>query len=208
MKAHLKYFVLSLMFFALPASAQDRAVDDVEGATQFIQDLATQTIDVLNDTTLNAKERYTKFRTLFAEATDTRTLTRFMLGKNIRTVIKEGHLNAYQKAVEDYIISEFEEQIQLIGFESVTVILTRPAKGNRGELIIRTNIDVKEGDDFEADWRVKKVKGVFSILNIEVLGYNFAVAGRQLFQSRIKNLGLEGHLAELDKEYGHRYLGE
>ncbi len=201
MRASLKYLIISLMFITNPVIAQDRAVDDIDGSSQFIQTLGNQTIGILGDTTLNSDDRYSSFRTLFAEATDINTLTRMLLGRHYRTVVKQGHLEAYKKSVEDYIISEFEEQIQLIGFDSVEVIGTRPAKGKRGELIVRTDIKVIEGDDFQADWRVQKKKGKFSIINVTVLGYNFAVSGRQLFQSRIKELGIPGHIAELEKEY-------
>lgn len=201
MRASLKYLIVSFMFITYPVIAQDRAIDDIDGSSQFIQNLGNQTIGILGDSTLNSDERYSNFHSLFAEATDISTLTRMLLGRHYRTVVKQGHLEAYKKSVEDYIISEFEEQIQLIGFESVEVVGTRPAKGKRGELIVRTDIKVTDGDDFQADWRVQKKKGEFSIINVTVLGYNFAVSGRQLFQSRIKELGITGHIAELEKEY-------
>lgn len=208
MKAILKYVILSVMFITYPVTAQDKAIDDIEGSSQFIQDLGNRTIDILGDTTLTADDRYTKYRTLFSKATDINTLTRTLLGRHYRTIVKQGHLGAYQKSVEDYIISEFEEQIQLIGFDSVEVVGTRPAKGKRGELIVRTDIKVTNGDDLQADWRVQKKKGIFSIINVTVLGYNFAVSGRQLFQSRIKELGIEGHLAELEQEYARKSFGK
>ncbi len=208
MKAKMKYLFMALMFIAYPVTAQDRATDDTAGSSEFIQNLGNQTIGILGDTTLNADERYLTFRDLFSKATDINTLTRMLLGRHYKTVVSKGHLDAYQKSVEDYIISEFEEQIQLIGFNSVEVTDTRPAKGDRGELMVRTKIKVKKGDDFEADWRVQKKKGVFSIINVTVLGYNFAVSGRQLFQSRIKELGIEGHLAELKQEYAHKSFGK
>lgn len=201
MRANLKYLIVSFMFITYPVIAQDKAVDDIDGSSQFIQTLGNQTIEILGDSTLNPDERYTSFRTLFSEATDINILTRTLLGRHYRTVVKQGHLEAYKRSVEDYIISEFEEQIQLIGFDSVEVIGTRPAKGKRGELIVRTDIKVVDGDDLQADWRVQKKKGEFSIINVTVLGYNFAVSGRQLFQSRIKELGIAGHIAELEKEY-------
>ena len=207
MKESLKYLIVSLMFITYPVIAQDRAVDDIDGSSQFIQNLGNQTIGILRDSTLNSDERYTSFHSLFAEATDINILTRTLLGRHYRTVVKQGHLKAYKKSVEDYIISEFEEQIQLIGFDSVEVIGTRPAKGKRGELIVRTDIKVVDGDDLQADWRVQKKKGEFSIINVTVLGYNFAVSGRQLFQSRIKELGITGHIAELEKEYARTPIG-
>lgn len=208
MKACLKYLIVSFMIIASPVVAQDKAIDDIEGSSQFIQELGNKTISILGDKSLTSDERYTIFRTLFAEATDINTLTRMLLGRHYRTVNKDGQLEAYQKSVEDYIISEFEEQIQLIGFDSVEVIGTRPAKGKRGELIVRTDIKIVKGDDIQADWRVQKKKGIFSIINVTVLGYNFAVSGRQLFQSRIKALGITGHLAELEEEYSRKSFGK
>jgi len=208
MMAKIKFYLISILFITSPVMTQDRAVDDIAGSSQFIQELGNNTIQVLGDMTLTENERYNSFRVLFSQATDIKTLTRMLLGRHYRTVVKQGHLKAYQKSVEDYILSEFEEQVQLIGFDSVEIIGTRPAKGKRGELLVRSDIKVKEGDDFQADWRVQKKKGVFSIINVTVLGYNFAVSGRQLFQSRIKELGIEGHLAELHAEYGQRSLAE
>lgn len=201
----MKRFLLSALLvlgLSVPTfAAQDRAVDDVDGAIAFVQDLGDKTIEILNDMTSSKQDRSDKFRVLFHEALDINIVTRALLGRHYRKVRSEGLVPAYQDAVTNYIITEFEQNIQLVGILGLTIDDTRPAPGQRGELMVRTTIDVNEGDDVIADWRLQKKNGVFSIINMEVLGYNFIVTGRSLFGDRISALGFEGHIAELNDKY-------
>jgi len=201
MKRLLISLLLVFGLMATPVAAQDRAVDDVEGSVAFIQKLGDDTIAILNDTASSKADRSNNFRTLFRASTDINTLTRSLLGRHYRKIRKENLIEAYQDAVTNYIISEFEDNIQLVGIVALEARDTRVAPGDRGELMVRTIIDVQEGDDIKADWRVQKKDGIFTIINLEVLGYNFVVTGRTLFAGRISELGYEGHLAELKSKY-------
>ena len=201
MKRLLVSFLLTLGLFTAPVVAQDRAADDIDGAVAFIQDLGDRTIAILNDAASSKADRSDNFHALFQKSTDINTLTRSLLGRHYRKVRKAKLITDYQDAVTKYIISEFEENIQLVGITSLQATTTRVAPGDRGELMVRSIIDVQEGEDITADWRVQKKNGVFTIINLEVLGYNFVVTGRTLFAGRISELGYEGHLAELRKKY-------
>jgi len=201
MKRLLVSLLLTVGLLATPVAAQDRAVDDVEGSVAFIQNLGDRTIAILNDTASSKADRSNNFHALFGEATDINTLTRSLLGRHYRKVRKAKLIEEYQDAVTNYIISEFEDNIQLVGIVALEARDTRVAPGDRGELMVRTVIDVQEGEDIKADWRVQKKEGVFTIINLEVLGYNFVVTGRTLFAGRISELGYQGHLDELHSKY-------
>lgn len=198
MKRLFALFTLLLMV-APSAHAQDggdRAVDDVRGAIEFVQNLSTETIAVWSDSKLSASERYTAFRAIFEDATDIELLAQGMLGLHYRTISKEQR-ETYMKAMGDYIIAEFDKRMAQIGFKSLEVSGTKPASGRQGHLYVRTEVTREEGQPILADWRVRKKNGKFQIVNLEFEGINLLITNRDLFSSKIKKDGFDGLIAWL-----------
>lgn len=195
----MKHFLKSLIvmvFAATSVYAQDKAVDDPEGAMAFIQNLSEETHAVWSDSTMSADDRTVAFRALFQEATDIELLSKGMLGRHYRTA-SSAQRRAYMDAMRDYIIHELDKQMQTIGFKRLDVTGTTPASGRSGHLFVRTKVDREEGQALLADWRVRKKDGEFQIVNVEVEGINLLITNREIFSARVKSVGLDGLIAEL-----------
>lgn len=187
---------LTLAPFSLAANAQDKAVDDIDGAVDFIETLARSTQDVWSNSQLTKAERLAAFKDVFAEATDITLLGRLMLGRHYRTASTEQR-KAYNDVMRLFIISEFDKRMTQIGFKELEVTGTTPAPGKRGHLFVRTRVERNEGDPILADWRVRKQNGKFEIVNLEVEGINLVITNRELFAARVKAVGLDGLISEL-----------
>lgn len=184
--------ILSLtLALALPAHAQDTAVQDTRGAIEFIENIAAETIAVWSDSKLNEDERYQAFRGVFEQATDINLLARGMLGRHFRTASRQER-DAYMQAMGDYIIAEFDKRMTQIGFRELQVIGTKPASGRAGHVFVRTQVERDEGEPILADWRVRKKGGKFHIVNLEFEGINLMITNRDVFSAKVKNVGMDG----------------
>ncbi|WP_262691414.1 MlaC/ttg2D family ABC transporter substrate-binding protein [Kordiimonas aestuarii] len=195
--------ILSFCFILVqPAAAQDggdRAVDDVRGAMDFVQNLSKETIAVWSDSKLSSGERYKAFRAIFEEATDIELLAQGMLGVHYRTISAQQR-ETYMKAMGDYIISEFDKRMAQIGFKALEVTGTKPASGKQGHLYVKTEVKREQGEPILADWRVRKKDGKFQIVNLEFEGINLLITNRDLFSSKIKKDGFDGLIAWLKSQ--------
>jgi len=193
MKRLIALFSLCILLVQ-PAAAQDggeRAVDDVRGAIEFIQNVSNETIAVWSDSKLSGDERYKAFRAIFEEATDIELLAQGMLGVHYRTITPEQR-EVYMTAMRDYIIAEFDKRMAQIGFKALEVTGTKPASGKQGHLFVKTEVKREEGEPILADWRVRKKTGKFQIVNLEFEGINLLITNRDLFSSKIKKDGFDG----------------
>lgn len=184
-------FLAVLWVVAVPAIAQDKAVDDTRGAIEFIEGLAGETIAVWSDSKLTEAERETAFRAIFEQATDINLLARGMLGRHFRTATAEQR-DRYMQAMSDYIITEFDKRMTQIGFRELEVIGTKPASGRNGHVFVRTEVQRDDGEPILADWRVRKKSGEFQIVNLEFEGINLMITNRDVFSSKVKDVGVDG----------------
>ena len=190
-------YLSALLLFTTASVAQDKAVDDPRGAIAFIETIAQETIAAWSDSKLNQEERDAAFRSIFAAATDVELIARGILGRHYKRATPEQR-QAYMKAMRDYIITEFDKRMSQIGFRELDIVGTTPASGRSGHLFVRTKVDRDEGQALLADWRVRKKDGVFQVVNLEIEGINLMITNREYFSSRVKALGLEGMISELE----------
>ena len=184
MKKLLSLFAITWALTSLPALAQDKAIDDIDGAIGFIQTVAKDTQDIWSDSTLDASQRDQAFKDIFEKATDIDLLAKAMLGRHYRTASNDQKAK-YLSTMKAYIIAEFDKRMTQIGFKELQITGTTPASGKRGHLFVKTKIARDEGAPILADWRVRKKDGIFQIVNLEVEGINLLITNRELFSSRI-----------------------
>lgn len=188
---HLTKFLAIIWIAALPATAQDKAVDDTRGAIEFVEGLASETIAVWSDSKLTEEERTTAFRAIFEDATDINLLARGMLGRHFRTATREQR-DRYMQAMGDYIVAEFDKRMTQVGFRELEVIGTKPASGKAGHVFVRTEVQRDQGQPILADWRIRKKAGEFQIVNLEFEGINLMITNRDVFSAKVKDVGVDG----------------
>ncbi len=188
---HIKKFLAIIWLVALPATAQDKAVDDTRGAIEFVEGLASETIAVWSDSKLTEEERTAAFRAIFEDATDINLLARGMLGRHFRTATREQR-ERYMQAMSDYIVAEFDKRMTQVGFRELKVIGTKPASGKAGHVFVRTEVQRDQGQPILADWRIRKKAGEFQIVNLEFEGINLMITNRDVFSAKVKDVGVDG----------------
>lgn len=176
---------------AFPTQAQSTAVDDTRGAIEFVENIASETIAAWSDSKLTEEERTEAFRAIFEEATDIDLLARGMLGRHFRTATTEQRAS-YMEAMGDYIVAEFDKRMTQIGFRQLEVIGTKPASGRNGHVFVKTEVQRDEGQPILADWRIRKKDGKFQIVNLEFEGINLMITNRDVFSSKVKQVGMDG----------------
>ena len=60
------------------------------------------------------------------------------------------------------------------------------------DVIVHTRIKKSAGDEFNADWRLRQVKGRYKIIDIYVEGVSMAVTQRSEFYSILRKRGVDG----------------
>lgn len=192
-------FLVFLLAWFAPATAQDKAVDDTRGAIEFVEGLASETIAVWSDSKLTEAERTVAFRQIFEQATDISLLARGMLGRHFRTATADQR-SRYMQAMRDYIVFEFDKRMTQIGFRELEVVGTKPASGRNGHVFVRTEVQRDDGAPILADWRIRKSGGKFQIVNLEFEGINLMITNRDVFGAKVKDVGLDGLIEWLQEQ--------
>ncbi|MBL4836944.1 MAG: ABC transporter substrate-binding protein [Kordiimonadaceae bacterium] len=189
--------------FSTSVVSQDKALDDPSGAIAFIQAVSDDTVVAWSDSKLTKADRATAFRSIFREATDINLLARGMLGRHYKTISVEER-KSYMAAMRDYIVAEFDKRMEQVGFKTLEVYGTRPASGRRGHIFVLTKIKREKGEPILADWRVRKKKGAFQIVNLDFEGINLMITNRDLFSAKIKSGGIDGLIEWLKRQTNAR----
>ncbi len=198
--------LIMLLLFILLASAGSTwaaesdtpppAAQDPEGAKAFITQLSDEAMAVWRDPTLTEAEREKKFRDLLYEGFDVRFLARLSLGRHAREMKRE-QFREYMKLFPDYIVNKFSKRIGDYTNQKIRILDTAPA-GTR-DIFVRTELVRPGGDPIAADWRVRRKKEGFRIVDVKVEGISMAITQRDEFSSLIEKSGIDGLLADLRK---------
>lgn len=183
-----------LIAIAASGAHAQEASEDPEGAADFIATLSDNAVAVWSDATKTEAERQEAFRELLYDGFDVNFIAKLVLGRHIRTASPD-QLREYQKLFPGYIINSFARRIGDYGNEKLVITGTVPT-GKR-DLFVRTQIVRPNGEPILADWRIRKVKDAFQIVDIKVEGISLAVTQRDEFASIIERKGFDGLLETL-----------
>lgn len=198
----MRRLALSLLVLALivpgPAKGLMASTGD---ASEFIQKLGDQALEVLGDKSVSLRERETTFRGLLSDGFDLNLIGRFVLGRYWRTATEEQRAN-YQRVFGEYILQTYSAMLGGYSGETLTVLSEQPS--GKKDVIVRTRIDRPDGAPVQAEWRVRNRDGAFKIVDVMVEGISMAVTQRGEFQSVIQRHGIDGLIqileAKSDKE--------
>ena len=176
-----------------PARTQE-AAQDPEGAKAFIQKLSDEALEIWRDPTITFKEREQKFRDILQRDFAIDFLARLVLGRHLRTATPE-QLKEYFKLFPVYIVDKFARRLGDYNNQQIVVGNTAPA--GRRDIFVRTTLVRPGGEPIAADWRVRKMKDGFKIIDVKVEGISMAITQRDEFASIIAKDGFDGLLKVL-----------
>ncbi len=191
--------MLFLSVFGLgmrPAFATETTAQDPEGAQAFISDLADQAMKIWRDPTLTQLEREKGFRDLLYAGFDVNFLARISLGRFVRQMTRD-QFREYMRLFPDYIVNKFANRIG--EYTNQTIEIGEVVPAGRRDVYVRTTLQRPGAEPVAADWRVRKTKDGFRIVDVKVEGISMVISQRDEFASLIEKSGIEGLLAELRK---------
>lgn len=183
--------VALFVLFSFPPSQAVSA-----GPDSFVQDLGNRAIAVLNSTaTAPFAEREAKFYDLLVEGFDMKTISRFVLGRHVRS-LSELELAGYEKLFTDFIVRVYA--VRFGGYSGETFEVVKILDVVDGDSIVRSHILRGEGKaPIRTDWRVRMFPEGYKVIDVSVEGISMLNTQRAEFVSVIERKGIDGLIDEL-----------
>ncbi len=205
--AHFAIVVLAFLFFGSaafagrPVEAQDPASQIAEGARTFMEELSARAIAQLTGRDISEETREARFRDLFNEVFDVRTMARFVLGRYWQRC-DEALRERFVAAFEDYVVAAYLDRFRAFTGEKLEVFTSTPNKRGNGA-IVDSQILRPNGEPVRVHWDIYRTKnGVYRIVDIKAEGISLAQTHRSEFSAIINKDGggVEFLIAALHKK--------
>ncbi len=171
-----------------------------ENAYEFISNLMTQGVSILENENISDKQQQKKFSELLHNNFDMKTIARFSLGRYWRTSSKSEQ-KEYLKLFEDMIIEVYSRRFSDYNGQKVAVVSARDA--GKSDVLVSSTITPETGSKIDVEWRVRKKKnGKLKVIDVIVEGVSMSMTQRSDFASVIQRGGgkVEVLLAHLRPE--------
>jgi len=190
--------ILAIPLFSTQILAQTAAETPLE-AEDFIRELATNALDVLNDTTLTKQERDESFRNLLKGAFDLDYIGRLVLGRFGRKATKT-EMQEFKIIFPEYVLKIYAGRLNEFGDEVLEIGGTAPA--GKKDIFVQSQVIRMGGKPVTADWRVRRVKEEFKIIDLKIEGISMVLTQRDEFSGKISKVGMQGLIKELKTQSG------
>jgi phospholipid transport system substrate-binding protein len=177
---------LLLVCAALFAAHPQAANADHYVPREFIADLGDRAVRALADKSLTPADRQEKFRELFLEGFDVRTLGRFAVGRYWRKATKTQQ-SVYRGLFTEYVVQTYSSRFGQYSGEKLKVTEQRPV--GKKDTLVKSKLVRPEGAPVGIDWRVRERKHELRIIDIIVEGVSMAITQRDEFASVIRRGG-------------------
>ncbi len=178
-------FVAGLIFGLGLAVAAPAAADEAA----FIKTLTDQAIDALSDKNHTLEEREAKFRKLLQDGFAMGKISRFVVGRYWRAMTPDQQ-GEYQKLFSAWVMKSYSAQLG--GYSGEKFEVYRTTKAGSKDLFVRTRIARGGGAPLRADWRVRKFKGGYKVVDVVVEGVSMLSTQRAEFASVLNKYGPGG----------------
>ncbi len=170
--------VAALISVASPAHAT------VDEAKAFVEDLANQTLAILQDENASPQERRQKFAKLFQEGADLERIGRFVLGRYANQMRAENRLQEYQALFREYVVNIYAARLGQYSGETFEIVGAEAT--SEKEAVVQSKIRSGEAD-FRVNWRVLNSGQGYKVVDVQVEGIWMAIEQREQFTSFINN---------------------
>jgi len=173
---------------SLPAAADT-------DATEFIDSLGNQTLEVIRDST-SLSQKQTYFHQLFSQDFDLSAISRFVLG-SYWPVTSEAERQEFRRLFEDHVMMTYGPRLADYRAQSLKVTGKRLEPGG---LVVTSQIIRPHGvAPIAVDWRLSVSDGLYKISDIVIDGISMTMTQRSEFAQMIQRNGgkIEGLLAAM-----------
>ncbi len=189
-----RLLTLVAAFFPLmvagPASA---ASGNEKEAAEFVERLAEETISILKKD-LSEEELQAAMTKLLEDNVAIERIGRVVAGQYLRRMTPAQRV-AYDEMYREWVITNVTSRFK--GYADVGWVL-KQTFARKKDVIVRTLItDPSSNETVNCDWRVRKIKGKFQILDVAVAGLSMAATQKSEFGAILSRDGVDGLLAQL-----------
>ena len=158
-----------------------------ESAEKFVTMMASDAITFLGDDSLSMEDKEQRFSKLLSRSFDMSTIGRFALGKYWRQASPEQR-DDYQSLFRDMIIEVYSRRFSEYNGQELKVRESR-ATGDNDVTVSSFIIPPNGGQEVQVDWRIRKKKGQYKVIDVVVEGVSMALTQRSDFSSVIQRGG-------------------
>ncbi len=187
--------VLAVLAMPFAARAASEPIEPAK-AKQYIAEVGSQVVSLLNGPGLGPKVRNQRFCRLMLKHIDFRQLGKRVLGRMLRKSTPDQREEFYRLFAARFI-DTLNEMIQGLDVTGFTTGRSRTYPNN--EVIVATVIDKADGPKFEAGWRLASKGGALKVVDIYVAGASAAGHFRDRIASST-HTSISGNIAKLRSE--------
>ena len=186
--------VLSLMVAqGAMAVENEPSAEDVLAATEFVQQLADATITSLSDDTLTDSVRRSQFDELIERGFAAEYISKVVIGRYWRKMDPDQR-SEYLFLFRTFILDSLMSRLSLFNDEYLNILGHNFTK--KGDVFILSQI-VMKSEAFDVDWRVRKMKGEYKIIDVRLEGISMVITSHEEVTGIAFTDGVEGLLNSL-----------
>lgn len=178
--AAIPVFLVFALFIA-PANAADNAQ-----AKAFIQNMGDEVIGYLVDDNIGQADRKDKLATVLKAHFDTKTISRFAMGQNWKTLSAEQQ-DEYRTLFEKMIVAIYSEKFAAYDGQQFEVDQAKAV--NDKDYIVQSRILQNKGKDVTVSWQIRFKDDEFRIIDVKVEGVSMVLTQKSEFSSIIQRKG-------------------
>jgi len=159
----------------------------LQGAQDFVQDLAETGIAFLSNPDLSQSGKTKQFKVLLERNFDLEKIGRYALGRYWR-VATDKQKKEYQKLFKDMILNVYSDRFKEYKNQDVDIVSSNQKGKN---ILVSSVIKDPEGPDIKLDWVVRQNNGGYKVIDVLVEGVSMVITQRSDFASVIQKNGGE-----------------
>ena len=171
------------------AIALAAAIETAANEKAFIQSLADQAIAALSDQSVSLETRETRFRQLLRDGFAMRKIGRFVVGRYWKAMSSDQQ-GKYQALFAIWILKSYSAQLG--GYSGQKFEIYRTAKAGSKDLFVRTRIVRPDAAALRCDWRVRRFKSGYRVVDVVIEGVSMLSTQRAEFTAVLRKFGPDG----------------
>ena len=189
--------VLAVTFLLGGVSGEVYGDDPEASPQQFIEDLADKAVAALTVQDISRDQRVARFRRLFNQHFDVKTIGRWVLGRYWRGATTEER-QEFLTLFEDLIVETYVDRFARYSGETLSVTKSETVDGRDSIVFSRINRP-SGGPPVRVGWPIRTRGEQYRIVDVMVEGVSMGLTQRSEFASVIRQTGgkVEGLLAKL-----------
>ncbi len=177
-------FMTVFLAFTSMAHADDNK--QVEEAKAYVENVAQQALDIINDPNIDTEKARVKFQKIMNQSFDIKTIARFTLGRYWRVATAE-QKKEYTSLIKDVILNKYADR--LLDYSGDSFEITGGRSINKTDSVVTMKVKPKGQSEAIFAWRVRHENNRSKIIDLAVEGVSMSVTHRSDFSAVIQRNG-------------------